>query len=160
MKMKNKGKGRKMKEITRKYVHISYIKQGVFGRYLYHFCSGRCILREMNHVRRVLKPESGRPLRTVSHLYLYESCRTLRRISFISCQDFKMEQLARLHSQTGSSCDNPGVRADTELIAGRFVHKTEDYLRVCAVILVFGGHPKKVVSRLRIGRNFSAEGET
>jgi len=71
-----------------------------------------------------------------------------------------MEQLPRLHSQTRSSGDNPGVRTNTELTAEGFVHKTEHYLRVCAVVLVFGCHPKKVVSRLRIGRHFGAEWET
>ena len=71
-----------------------------------------------------------------------------------------MEQLPRLHSQTRSSSDNPGVRTDSELTAERFVHETKHYLRVCAVVLVFGGHPKKVVSRLRICRHFSTEGET
>ena len=159
--MKNKERERKEKE--RNYAHICthwQYEAGNFKHYLQHFRPGRCILREVNHVGGVLKPESRRPLRTVSHLYLYESRRTLRRVPFISCQDLKMEQLPRLHSQTRSCSDNPRVRTDTELAAEGFVHKTKHYLRVCAVVLVFGGHPKKVVSRLRICRYFRTEGES
>lgn len=135
-------------------------RQKVRKIYLRHFSADWCVLREMDHVGWVLEPECRRSLRTLSHLYFDESCRTLRRISFIPSQDLEMEQFSWLQSKTGSSCDDPSVRVDTKLVVGRLVHKTEHNIRVRAFVLVFGGHPKKVMSGLRVGRHFRAEWKT